>query len=62
MMWLLPIIRPLPNASVGGPGDWLPPVVVVGVLAAIAAVLMVVANRSQETGGTSKPEHRDRAA
>jgi len=62
MMWLLPIIRPLPDATAVGPGDWIPLVVVVGVLAATAAVLVVVSNRSQKTGRTSKPEHRHRAA
>lgn len=42
MMWLLPIIRPLPGQGGGGPVDWVSIVVVLGVLAAMGVVLLVL--------------------
>ena len=62
-MWLLPIIRPLPDSGGNGSVEWLSLVIVIGALTLTAAVVILTSLRGKrDISSVPHPEHRDKAA
>jgi hypothetical protein len=59
-MWLLPIIRPLPGAGGGGPGDWIPLVAVLAGLVVVTAFLAAIDRYTHRAGRAPKPTTPDK--